>query len=312
MQVPVQKTKNNFDRLAAASAMGPKMATAEQVKANLEARYAGLKDLEGQVRVLTAKLAVRMEESDKVRRLKALTAALDKFKLIHDSKLPVGTKASIKRCINEVTSLREGVFTNASIIDKKSLSLLTCAAAADEILAKAVEVKHRIDAAAEDDLSLEEFYNKAKDVIEKNSENAERVKKIANQQFVVARVPVVPADTKVSIARLENAGFKVENLGGYAVIHNQIVIGLNAKKLDPNAATMNKDALKKLLRKELKVLMNMVSQKTGKKLALVTEIANPYKSGTFFWVAPEKEIDRLAKAFPGGQAKIPRWGFAFN
>src|SRR4051812_683158 len=99
--------KNNFDRLEAAGLVAG-ADDSENMKAKTEARVSELNTLITKIRKVEAYLA-ELYVLPRPRQLKRLAAAAGGLKELHATKLPVGAKKHIEACINEVTSLREGV-----------------------------------------------------------------------------------------------------------------------------------------------------------------------------------------------------------
>jgi hypothetical protein len=396
--------KNNFDQLEAAGLVaGPD--DIENVKAKTEARVSELNDLIGKVTKVQAYLA-ELYTLPKPRQLKRLNAARNGLKELHATKLPTGAKRHIEACLNEVISLREGVYASNTKLDRQTLALTASVKAKNELQAMVESAQHRLEKVVADsssELDMEEFYKKAADVIKKNAGEAHKVAPIADKPWVMTRVPVVPTDGSLIAEKLPKLGFKSESLSGYPVIHNQLVLGINPKysaehsddsvekiaemnrKLkdsgvrieDINKAAgrvkdlvgdLNKlktaesetqgsvkpeimeraekaaaDATTKLkelttkagidvaeyqrlqsqvkrshaaqpeaIKKERDRLIKMLEKKTRTNLRLVSETPRSYKSGVWFWLMPDRELDQLAKASLAKRVSITRWGFAFD
>ncbi len=212
--------------------------------------------------------------------------------------------------------MREGIYTASTRIGKKELALLTVAAALTDIEAMVVSSSVKLEkiiADSSNSADLDEFYKKAADVIEKHSKEQTKVTPIQNKPFIVLRLPVVPADGGLSVDKLTRLGFSTENLSGYAVLHNQLVIGINPNELiGDTASSMRGETAAKKIREEAERIKKVLEKKTKVRLQFVSEKAFSFESGTWFWLMPNREIDAFAKAFPGSHIKVQRWGFAFN
>lgn len=224
--------KNNFDRLEAAGLVAG-ADDSENLKAKTEARVSELNTLITKVRKVEAYLA-DLYVLPRPRQLKRLTSASQALRDLHASKLPIGTKKHIEACLNEVISLREGVHSTNSKLDQQTLALTASAKARTDLEAMIESATHRLEKVVADsssELDLEEFYKRAADVIKKNDAESTKIAPIKDKPFLLARVPVVPTDGSLSAEKLPRLGFKSESLSGYPVIHNQLVLGINPKKL---------------------------------------------------------------------------------
>lgn len=224
--------KNNFDKLEAAGLVaGPD--DAENLKFKTEARVAELGVLIGKVNKVQAYLA-ELYTLPKPRQLKRLSAASTALRELHADKLPTGAKRHIAACLNEVISLREGVYTSNTKLDKQTLALTASSRAKTELQSMVESAQHRLEKVIADsssEMDMEEFYKKAADVIKKNASEVTKIAGIADKPWIMARVPVVPSDGSLSAEKLPGLGFKSESLSGYPVIHNQLVLGINPKHM---------------------------------------------------------------------------------
>lgn len=306
--------KNNFDRLEAAGLVSVEDNTNNQ-KEKLTARAAQLRVLAQKFDKVFAGMADTYVMDHK-RQLKRIQVIIAKVKELHDTQLPIGAKRHVATCINELTSIKEGVHALNAAADKKMLTMIAAKTAKDELLAMAVATEARIESIEADSSTvddLEEFYRKAADVIKKHAGKAEDIKAIKNKAFIIARMPIVPADDKLSAERLATAGFQVESIGNYAVLQNQLVIGINPRFLmGEHSGEVKGEKASKLIRAEVERLRKFLEKKTNVGYQLVSEKAKSEGSGTWFWLMNDNDISRLARVSPGGRIQIKAWGFAFN
>lgn len=304
--------KNNFDRLEAAGLVAGEDVTAE-IKAKTQTRITELTALVGKMGKVEAALQ-DLYVLAKPQRLKKLTQVLNAVKKLHATSLPVGSKKHVERCVNEITSLREGIYADAKV-DKKAMALIATIQAKADILALAGVAKSRYDKILADSGSTfdtDELDKKVAEIIEKHSHDSGKVSDIKTSPFVIARLPVVPADS-VSVDRLTRLGFDVDNLSGYPVLKNQLVFGINPKfLLGENSAAMNGVKAAAFIREEADRLRKKFQKTTKRNLQFVSDKSFSYGSGTWFWLMTDRELDMFAKAFPGSHVKVTRWGFAFN
>ncbi len=306
--------KNNFDKLEAAGLVAGDDTTAS-AKAKLQARATALAELAGKFAKIEAGVT-DMHLMDKPRRLKRLTAMIKAVEELHASPLPNGSKKHVAKCLNEIISLREGVYASNAQIDRKHLVLIASVQGRSEVeamIAATTERINKIMAESSDSSDMDEVYRNAADVIQKNSQESHKLAPIKDKAYVFARVPVVPANDNISAEKLARAGMKVERIGNYPVFHNQLVVGISPKHLlgehggavkGPTAAKAIRaeaDRLRKALQKKLNVNLQFVSP----------DYSFSYGGGTWFWLMDDKSIDAMATALPG-KVKITRWGFAFQ
>lgn len=306
--------KNNFDKLEAAGLVaGADDAVSQQAK--IEARVHELKILAQKFDTVVARMAETYVMT-RPQQLKRVTLLLSKVKELHASALPVGSKKHVATMVNELTSIREGVFARANLADRKMLTLIAAKAAKEEILAMASAAEARkekmlADSSASND--MEHFFKNAADVIQKHSHKAADLASISTKAFVVARAPIALGDEKFSAERMARSGFNVESLGGYPVISDQLVIGINPRfALGDHAGAVKGEKASQVLRAEMDRLRKMLQKRMNQKLNLVSDKAYSFKSGTWFWLMTDDDINRLAKVSPGNRVQVPRWGFAFN
>jgi hypothetical protein len=182
-------------------------------------------------------------------------------------------------------------------------------------------------------------------LIRKNQAAKEKIPAFNGKDFVIGRAPVaftfVNKQKHSSVGYvdkdlLDKMGFKSDNLGGYTLLHNQMVVGIDAHAVynkltdDSGKESMVRQRVKdsvitfkagkptrvvkardKLHLDVAKKVKKLIEQKTNTRYEFVSEVAVGLNNGEFFWLMPVADLNRLARAFPGGHAKINKWGFAF-
>ena len=261
--------------------------------------------------------------AEKPKQLKALTAAQAKVVALRQLKV-TGTARILDSCANEITSLREGLFAGTvSSRNKKELVLSTCSHSLTEVEALLARTEaSRIRLASQDDegnsvLAGEEEDQQLEEVIKRAGKLKDTLPKLQKGKlYTVGRAPVVvvtdpggvqrrnKAASFVNISMLQRSGFKVDSMDGYAVLHDQMVIGVDKVKDNyPKGATPQAVAAAVAKR------MAVAARKT---YLFVLVKAYEYQGLVWFWVMPELELNQFSKAFPGGRIKLNTWGFAFN
>lgn len=313
------KSQSQMDRIVAALQASGKPLEDESVTATkLEARVKKLDSLKVDLTKMQAKLA-ELPLLDSPRQLKRITSQMKALEVILASKpLPVGVSKHLKVCMNELTSLREGVYVGATekkltAARKKALAVVTVTAAI-EAIGELREVSSarlaKIKAAGSNDDNL--FSDEALRVIKDNEAESRKLDAIHRKPFVIARVPLVPvAKSFLTTDKLQRMGFKAESLGGYPVVHNQLVIGVNKKMLDDKKQQKGAKIRPEDWKAAADQVRKLIQKQTNRKLYFVSEKPYGAQGGAWFWLMSERELNLFASAFPGKRVQLERWGFAF-
>jgi deoxyinosine 3'endonuclease (endonuclease V) len=314
------KNQSQMTKLLPLLQLGSKAGPNEaQVLSKLEARAQALAEL--RVALHKATLSVsKLYVAEKPDQLKRLTLARKKIVLIANSKPPIGVAKALRACVNELTSLREGVFVGTAT-DKKTLAIVACTEAVQHIdllidknAKRIAEAKSITSAGSADPVFQEEIEH----VIKKNAADASKLESLKGKQFVICRVPVVAvAKTTLDFQTVKLKGFKAEDIGGYPVIHNQLVIGINKTMLGLKKSELSEEGLSiksipadKWAKAAMEVL-SLVRKQTKVKYQLVDARPYGYAGGAWFWAMSDKDLSLFASAFPGKAISMRSWGFGF-
>lgn len=302
----------------------------------LRARLARLSGVHTKVRKLNAALA-NLAVAPRHKQLVLLASA---SKYVSDIDPPPGVKPMLTIVGNELQSLHEGV--QAKAVEPSDLLLMSGVRALKEIealAAKTVENIHKLEGAGIDDFEG----NSA--LLKKNQAAKEKIPAFNGKEFVVGRAPVAftfankQKHSSVGYADdelLEQQGFKTDNLGGYTVVHNQLVIGIDTDAVYDKTTDEDGNVTKVRQREKEAVVvfkkgkptrvlrakdrehidiarrvLRMLEQQASVKYAFISELGATLNGGQFFWVMPAVDFARFNRVFPGGHAKIDKWGFAF-
>lgn len=295
---------------------GPDDAT---IQMKMEARIAALKKLKASLDKVVVRLTnVRLAESEE--RVKMLSRARKSVEAIIEARPPVGVSRHLRACMNELVSLREASFIGASIT-KKEASLFACTSAIAHVEELINESKKKLQAhkqaveGAEAD-PLFQPDSEIENILLQVRKEGKALPTIKDKAFAIARVPIViiPAKGFLNVEALKQSGFKADTVGGYALLHNQLVLGINPNemlKLNKGQREQGKEIpraqwasgaerVKKLIEKQMKI-----------KLTFVDEKPHGGQGGAWFWLMPEREAALLKNAFPGKSIHVKSWGFAF-
>jgi len=317
--------ENNFDKLQAKMGLAAKnlsqfsKLSERGISEAHEQRIQAATNHRLEVRVTNLKrlLAFLVDQSTKLstiqavgsaQRMAIVTSVLRKIEATRNKdNLPQGASNHLRKIQNELVSMREGVF--ASAVSTKNLISNQFPAAIEQVGHMLEIATARLEAAknmsAATDLA-EEAYKKAEKIIQQNANEAKRLESIERRPFTVVRVPIVPiSEPPISSAKLKTMGVKAEDLAGYPLIHNQMVIGINKEILEKKGRKMQKPA------EAAEEILQMLKKETGKKLVMVVETANRAKGALWYWIAPQDEVNKLMKS-AGGRLNIKRWGFGME
>ena len=317
----VQSKDNLFDRLHAHTGLtaknnsqmsrvveyGVSAATADkedaEKRAKVEARITSLKKTIAYVEGVNGQLALLPTLSTRAAKEKLLAKQLKTVVAIHEHpNLPLGASKPMRKMRNELTSAREGLVADGVLAafeegQQAVDSLKATLASAEETLAILV---HGNDA------YMEKLYDRAREIIQRTGSEARRLESLKDKPMVISRVPIVPlTDPPLNPDTLNRMHVKTENLGGYPLIHNQIVIGINREALAKSGRKAEKpmDAVERYLK--------VLSKQMGRTIMTVSTQGVPAQGGVWYWLADEKTINALRKA-GRDQLKIRSWGFGFG
>lgn len=332
MKNPQRIVDSTFDRLQARSGLaaknlsqmnkllpqlelsGKKEKDQSQITAGLETRAARLKALRTSLQKTVVSLS-KLYVVPKEEQLKKLSASLKKVKGIIDDKPPIGVSKQLRACVNELTSLREGVYTGAAV-DKKTLSIIACNKAVEHLDTLIASNKRSIEknkagseVTAADD---EGMYGDIEKVLQQTQKEADNINALHRRPFVLTRVPLIPITKAIlSVDALKLKGFKADNLGGYPVLHNQLVIGINKSMLELKDAEKAKSITPQRMLEQAEKVKKMIEKQMGVKLYFVDEKAYGAQGGAWYWVMSERELKLFSSVFPGRHVQLQRFGFAF-
>jgi uncharacterized protein (DUF2147 family) len=306
----------------------------------LEARAAELQDLRTRVRKLSAAFSRMAITQGSEKKLALLSASIKYVNNFED--VPTKLKTPVKCMLNELQSLREGI--HARLVRPEDLVLTSSAHTLKAIDTQAVAISAAIKqlSAAGGNSESDE------DILRKNARYRNAIKPFGDKDFQIARVPVTftfqnkQKHSQVGYIdndRLEMLGFKSANLGGYTVLYDQLVVGINPRALhdrveDPEtgkvslvqkthkvATTKFHDGkpVKVMVKrpKELSDLVEPILKKLEAQTRHPWTLMNTNSAsahgveGQWFWLMPTSDVKRLSAAFPGGFFKVAKWGLAF-
>lgn len=314
------KNLSQMEKIVSALQVGSKAGPDDaQILLKAERRVTALKELRVQLNAATIQVSSLYVVS-KPKQLQRLTAALKTVTTIANSKPPIGVKNHLRAALNELTSLREGVYIGAATT-QKALSLMSCTDALTHVdsliiaAQKSYEAK-KVSAGADDQMWAEEIEN----VIKRTSEDSKNLQSLKDKDWVISRVPVIvvakssgAASTGyLSIDALKRAGLKVDSLGGYPVLHNQLLIGINPRifGMSEEQKAKGKSIPRSDWFRVADEVRKLIQKQTKQRLQFVDERAYGAAGGAWFWVMPERELDMFGSAFPGKSVRLQNWGLA--
>lgn len=243
---------------------------------------------------------------DERKREKLVSSLLARVQAMHENpKLPKGAGPHLLRIRNELLSLKEGIAANA--VKPKDMILATVQPSLEGINTLISKAELRLSGESINDSMTDEAFKKAEEVLKHNQKEAKQLERLTKKPFVVARVPIVPISSPVmNVGILNRSGIKAEQLAGYPLIHNQMVIGISKDATVLETRKRNQ----KPLEAAREILSQLVGQ-TQRDYIFVTENGFRSHGGIWFWVATKQEVNAFIKA-ANNRLKIDRWGFGFG
>jgi hypothetical protein len=246
---------------------------------------------------------------------------------------------------NEVVSLEEGV--RAGLVTKEDMML--------ESTPKLLNAANRLKLSAEKAIEAIGFGGGGlghsgdwENVINRNAKYKTKLPDVSKSGFGIARVPVSLSFAKrkhagvgfLNLELLDSLGFKADMIGGYAVVYNQMVLGVDPREAYDMVEVTDEDGktskvMKPKFIKErvtkfssdkgsivdskrpknsldlAKTIRQLLEKKTGEQWEFVSEKPHGYQGTSYFWLMTARDLNRFAKAFPGKHVAMDNWGFAF-
>lgn len=307
----------------------------------LRTRLLALADVKLKLRKLNVALA-NLAVADPRSQMKLIQSATRYVQGIE--KPPQGVSVMLRVVANELQSMREGILARA--VKPRDLVLVAGVRTITDIDALMARVQlniQKVEAAIEGEPTDPNVQ-----LLLKNKEAQERIPKFNGREFIVGRAPTAftfqNKQKHSSVGYVDEdaikrvGGFKTDNLGGYTILHNQLVIGIDSHAIydkEAPAEEGGKPTLKKQRVKETVIVfkkgnptrvakardrthfdvaqrvLKLIERQYNARFDFVSEYSVGLNGGEFFWIMPKADHVRLARAFPGGHLKIAKWGFAF-
>lgn len=264
--------------------------------------------------------------------------------------VPPELRKSLTIVANELVSLREGVEANLVTVDDMMLestkTVLTNMIRFELAAKKQLEaIGYSNDDHSEEWMKIIQKNSKFAADVQKAAASIDK------SGFGFARVPVSLTFVRnmknkhssvgyLNLELLSDLGFKASMIGGYAVIYGQVILGVDprgaytvneqtdadgkvTKTLSPKKTTervtkFTKDVGTIVDKKRdmstldvAKEYKKLLEAKTKQKYSFVSEKPHGHKGSSYFWIMPDRDLSRFAKAFPGKHVGMDSWGFAF-
>ncbi len=288
----------------------------ETIIEGMEKRVAELRDL-GTILTTAFQKLWTAHKVSRERQMKRLTVALLALEEQRKLKRLHGTTKYLRAAANELTSVREALFVDGLDVDQQNLiSCKTLLTKIDELIAQTLkkmsDVRHALVADSPEMARDPVFDPGLADVIKLANEQARQLPALDDKPFVVARIPIIPvAKTVLSVDRLRAQGFTVASLGGYPVINNQLVVGINAREVGMTDAERKSGApIPRQRWHDLAAeVVTRIRNETKTRMAFVDDRPHGHAGAAWFWLMPETELDHFAASFPGQSLQLRSWGF---
>lgn len=211
--------------------------------------------------------------------------------------VPRGLTVEARKVINELISAAEEAQSSKKPIVLSNFRRFVQAIRTEHKKAKARLLE--IDSATADQ-DLQTLYDRAQKIIKETQREQKNLDSLTNKPWAIARVPVIPIiKNGFNIPQAERQGLQVDNLGGYLMLRNQMVVGI--ARLEKGQKPL--DAVQELL--------PLLIGATGRKLTLVSNKGARYKGNLWYWIADDHTLNALRKSAIGS-LQINDWGFGFS
>ncbi len=333
----VAKNQSQMNKLLPMLNLAAKQEVApELIQQRLETQRDKLLEAETLV-AKTIKSLAPLAQVDKATKMKKLTLGVKRLRGVLDSGAPKGTAKALKLAINEMQSIRAGVYTDQEMAKSEfKVPYLELAMAevqgrqtGNNKLIQQLELKRQgVDIQEQEEVRLYEDFSSILETTKAEGSKSQ-MEAIRDQEWVVIRAPLIPMPKKgvLNPDRFKAAGFNCESMAGYPMFRSQLVIGINRNMLDRPDAHLTAESTDKekakaraavakaipreaLLKAAVKV-KRIVEKQTGQRLFFVDERPHGAAGGSWFWLMSENQINKLAANFPGGQIQLLNFGFAF-
>lgn len=286
-----------FDRIQARSGLAAKNQSQmskitilqdapEEETPSREPYVKSLNEFRVRVRHAIADMGTLADTNNQTYRIRQLTDMLNFLATERRNKVPYGLGKFVRAAVNELVSLREaatiGDLTEAQVDLHSTKAILT-----------------QIDVLLRKEEQLAKASEETDDVFEGDVEGVlslasaqTTLPELDGNPFVIARVPVVPVPMAGILAtkKVVSLGFDAKDAGGYAIMANQVVIGVSPKSSSD--------------------IHLALEQFRAERLVLVDTRPQGKKGVLWFWVMRESDLARFSKAFSGNSLKLQSWGLA--
>jgi hypothetical protein len=215
-----------------------------------------------------------------------LTTTLELLAAARKKKVPYGLGKFVRAAVNELVSLREaatiGDLTEDQVDLRSTNAIIT---QIDILLVKEAELASATN-------GTDEVFDGDVEGILALANAQTTLPPLNGNVFVLARVPVVPVPATGFLAtkKVNALGFDAKDAGGYAIMSNQIVIGVSPKSAgDIHIA---------------------LEQFRSERLVLVDSRGHGKNGVMWYWVMRADDLAQFSQAFSGGSLKLQSWGLA--
>jgi hypothetical protein len=288
----------------------------ELVQVRLENRGKALKSRLQEVLSIQGRLANLSDQPVNIRRSRVRQSLL----ILEGFKSLSGVNKPIKAVINELRSILEGMTSGAEMQDS-DYSVVWIDYALDKIRSaiyaneKALRELHMSEEELESQPE-EELYKGFEEVLASAREeaNAADLASIKTREWTVVRAPIVPMSKSgiFDATKFQKNGIKCDNMAGYPMFRNQLVIGINKAMLNVTDKERSSGAAiprERVLSAATKV-KRILEKKTGQRLQFVDQRPHGAQGGAWFWLMPERELNAFAACCPGQRIQLLNWGFS--
>lgn len=214
------------------------------------------------------------------------------LKRLNEVKVPIGLKVYVTKFQNEIESARDAFQVGDVALEDISFDSVQEVKKITQTLISSLNT--RITDLKENGLDLSyvrDETNAVHDTLENASKEMQRLARIKNKPYLVCKAPVIPVpyNAYLIIESLRKS-FRISAIGGYPILHDQLVVGVNRSVTKQNSTeTTLKEVIKKL-----------EARKGVKYVKIAAHGASAAVAGRgiiWYWLMSKEDAEKFRKCF---------------
>jgi len=225
--------------------------------------------------------------------------------------------------LNTITSVEEGLASAEIGPMKARKELAEAFAEYSQSITKALD-SLVIPTQKDEKVAFDQVLDRSTEVLLSFASQQEAIlKRIREQGIVLTTAPVLTISSPpLDVSKLKSNGFKAKSLSGYAVLEDQLVVGISVDVvLSRTTRKLSKDGSKKPStpeeRNQIKEeFLDTVLQKYRNRKMIAVGGENSYEKSSWFWLVPSDNLRLLRSCtivdHTVSSVNFTKWGFPFR